>query len=1101
MKHKTLAAILCCCAIALASLSILPGRTNAALRQPAAGMITLDPNFNVPFFATSTTPARGVLLPSGKYVLFFNVDTLATQNTGPLVRFNADGSLDTTFSFSRDYAGANAVAPTADGKLIVAASKVLYGVSEPNQHQIIDILRLNDDGSIDPTFGPAQTTDGGEVRVLTVNSDGTIFVGGLFTAFNGNPTHGIVRLLADGTVDPNFASIAMTCSAIPFGSSGCGLWADPVVDADSKIIIAGDFVQVNGTDAFGVARLNSDGTLDTSFRGSGFRPHGSPNTPVPIRGIVIQSDGNIVIGGKFQGGNCGNAVPLVRLGTDGTRDQSYIYPDCLPPSGLFDVRQTVIDGSDRVTAAGLSVWRFNTDGSLDTTFHNPVLSFGQTSCADGGQCPEALNIAVADGGNSFFLGGSFADVDDVGGPANHWGAAKVSATDGSLDPSFTTSQRMGWKIEPNSFLRSSNELTLISFVDNAAGLPHLPPIPNGFGRLLSDGSVDSGYDPIASFDPGGPLGPNFISTGFTPFSDGSLLVTGESGNLVNYGRLLPDGTEDPNFQADPSIAFTDGIPRDDGKVVLHQWPAPNIFALPDPAAQAVVDGTEVRRINADGSLDSSFQLDVAIVPDTQDRDGSGNLINVYSGSGVLALTANDTVLFGYLSRDGSYHLVRLNADGSIDDSFQAQTFPVTLTSIGAWVNDPQNGGALVRVTEYSPTDLPVKQAKNVLDNEVVLLGSFTSYGTDSAHGMLRLNTDGSLDPGFTVGLGAQWTVTPENDVHHPGVDNLEVGLDDKLLVTGTFEAFNNTNAPGIINLNPDGTIDPDFIAPVTRQKYDYQPAYLKRQADGSFLLSGPYSRPTDNISPSFFRLLPPPGIDTPPGDDVTVDAGSVGSANDISVNFASVNDIGGGTSVALIDPQWAGELPPGYQLAGTDLSFEIYTTAAYTAPVTICFDVSSLSDNAFAKAAILHNDGTGLVDVTSSKDATTKTICATVDSLSPFVVADAKPITINVQGRPTQISEGASATYKVIAPFALPQTVTVSYAMSGTATLGSDYTLSGTVGQVTIPAGQSSASVRLKARIDHVTEGTETAVMTLLQGTGYQLGRKTQATVSILDSP
>jgi hypothetical protein len=73
--------------------------------------------------------------------------------------------------------------------------------------------------------------------------------------------------------------------------------------------------------------------------------------------------------------------------------------------------------------------------------------------------------------------------------------------------------------------------------------------------------------------------------------------------------------------------------------------------------------------------------------------------------------------------------------------------------------------------------------------------------------------------------------------------------------------------------------------------------------------------------------------------------------------------------------------------------------------------------------------------------------------------------------------------------------------MSGTATLGTDYVLSGTAGQVTIQAGQSAAQVTLKAKVDHVTEGTETAIMTLQPGSGYVVGRNNQATVSILDSP
>ena len=218
------------------------------------------------------------------------------------------------------------------------------------------------------------------------------------------------------------------------------------------------------------------------------------------------------------------------------------------------------------------------------------------------------------------------------------------------------------------------------------------------------------------------------------------------------------------------------------------------------------------------------------------------------------------------------------------------------------------------------------------------------------------------------------------------IDNLEVGLDDKLLLTGTFEAFNGTAAPGIISLNPDGTFDTSFVAPVKRQKLDYQPAYLARQNDGSFLLSGPYSPANNNNSPSFLRLVLPPGALTPAGTNVTVNEGNVGSASNITVNFGSVGQAGG-TSVSVIDPNWAGQLPPGFQIAGANLAFEVYTTSSYTSPVTVCFTLSSLDDPTFAAARILHNNGSGLVDVTFSKDASTKTICASVPSLSPFVIA------------------------------------------------------------------------------------------------------------------
>jgi hypothetical protein len=111
------------------------------------------------------------------------------------------------------------------------------------------------------------------------------------------------------------------------------------------------------------------------------------------------------------------------------------------------------------------------------------------------------------------------------------------------------------------------------------------------------------------------------------------------------------------------------------------------------------------------------------------------------------------------------------------------------------------------------------------------------------------------------------------------------------------------------------------------------------------------------------------------------------------------------------------------------------------------------------------------------------------------------PITVGLSASPTQIHEGQSATYTVRASSAVLQATTVAYAMSGTAILGTDYVLSGSTGNVTIGAGQSSAIVTLKAKTDSLVENTETAVMTLQPGTGYKLGKVTQATISILDGP
>jgi hypothetical protein len=110
------------------------------------------------------------------------------------------------------------------------------------------------------------------------------------------------------------------------------------------------------------------------------------------------------------------------------------------------------------------------------------------------------------------------------------------------------------------------------------------------------------------------------------------------------------------------------------------------------------------------------------------------------------------------------------------------------------------------------------------------------------------------------------------------------------------------------------------------------------------------------------------------------------------------------------------------------------------------------------------------------------------------------PIRVEVSVNPTEISEGETATYTVTASAPVTRTITVGYAMTGTAANGTDYTLSGRPNQVKIPAGQSSATVTLTSVLDQVTEGTETAILTLQRGRGYKLGLNREATLSIIES-
>jgi hypothetical protein len=85
--------------------------------------------------------------------------------------------------------------------------------------------------------------------------------------------------------------------------------------------------------------------------------------------------------------------------------------------------------------------------------------------------------------------------------------------------------------------------------------------------------------------------------------------------------------------------------------------------------------------------------------------------------------------------------------------------------------------------------------------------------------------------------------------------------------------------------------------------------------------------------------------------------------------------------------------------------------------------------------------------------------------------------TIRVSVSPGQVAEGGDATFTISSSVILSRPITVSYSTRGTAQQGSDYTLAGTPGQVTIPAGQSSATVLLHSVADHVKEKNQTATI------------------------
>ena len=189
----------------------------------------------------------------------------------------ADGSLDTSFDPG---SGANSwvyeLAIQPDGKILIGGNFTTYNGTGRNS-----IARLNADGSLDTTFDPGTGADN-YVLGLAIQSDGKILIGGAFTTYNGTGRNSIARLNADGSLDTSFDPGA--------GANGFGYAL--AIQADGKILIGGDFTSYDGTGRNRIARLNADGSLDTSFDPG----TGADNYPVAL---AIQPDGKILIGGGF----------------------------------------------------------------------------------------------------------------------------------------------------------------------------------------------------------------------------------------------------------------------------------------------------------------------------------------------------------------------------------------------------------------------------------------------------------------------------------------------------------------------------------------------------------------------------------------------------------------------------------------------------------------------------------------------------------------------------------------------------------------------------------------------------------------------------------
>jgi uncharacterized delta-60 repeat protein len=291
--------------------------------------------------------------PDGKILIVGQFTSYNGTTCNHIARLNSDGSLDTSFaagSGADNFVYAIAVQP--DGKILIGGIFTSYNGTARNQ-----IARLNSDGSLDTGFDPGSGANY-LVLAIAVQPDGKILIGGWFTIYNGAPRNRIARLNSDGSLDTGFDP-----------GLGANNWVESIViQPDGKILIGGSFFIYNWASRNRIARLNSDGSLDM-----GFDPGSGANDLV--ESIAVQPDGKILIVGRFTSYNGTNRNRIARLNSNGTLDTGFNTGS----GASGQVRAIIVQPDGKTLMGGFfmsynginrnRIARLNSNGTLDMGFN------------------------------------------------------------------------------------------------------------------------------------------------------------------------------------------------------------------------------------------------------------------------------------------------------------------------------------------------------------------------------------------------------------------------------------------------------------------------------------------------------------------------------------------------------------------------------------------------------------------------------------------------------------------------------------------------------------------------------------------------------------
>lgn len=329
---------------------------------------------------------------------------------------------------------------------------------------------------------------GARANVMVVQPDGKYLLAGPVERNNGFDI-GVVRYRPDGTLDPTFGNGGI---ARPNLGPDSRFPSDLALDSNGRIIVVGN-VSSGGSSDVSIIRLTSSGSLDNSF-GTNGDTRVDVNTEDGGNAVAIQSTGKIVVAGITYVQSVSRAL-LLRLNTDGTLDTSFGTNGIVVDQNNVneDIRALVVDSSDRILVGGYElngaqedflVARFTASGAVDNSFG----SGGRTTVAFGQLSTIAKSLLLQPDGRIVVLGST------ANSTPNSLALTRL-LTDGSLDPSFGTNG-----ITMTTFGGTDHFLSSAHLRDDgrivAFGAIQQPGSDYGFliSQYLPNGSLDQSFD-------------------------------------------------------------------------------------------------------------------------------------------------------------------------------------------------------------------------------------------------------------------------------------------------------------------------------------------------------------------------------------------------------------------------------------------------------------------------------------------------------------------------------------------------------------------------------------------------------------------------------